>query len=364
MSYTLLDAYTRQYIESQETAEITFAWQGGEPMLLGLDFFKKAVVLQKEYAHGKRIFNTLQTNGVLLDDEWCSFLTENGFLIGLSLDGPEKIHNRYRVDRGGKPTFDWVIRGLQLLQKYDTQFNVLACVNSLSSQHPLDVYRFLVEQGAQFIQFIPVVERMANSLARELGLRFSTPPAFQKHETETEVMPWAVTSEAYGDFLIKVFDEWIGKDVGNVFVMNFEWALNSWMGNPSPICYFSEHCGGSPIIEHNGDIYSCDHYMYPKYKLGNILRDDLRGMVESEQQIGFGVKKEETLPMFCMQCSFLKLCRGECPKHRFCETPDGEPGLNYLCSGYKKYFAHIEPDLKRIGELIRNGEPVSHIVVK
>jgi uncharacterized protein len=362
MSDTVLEAYTRKYIESQDTAEVTFAWQGGEPFLLPLDFFIKAVELQKKYACGKRIFNTIQTNGVLLDDDWCSFLADNNFLVGLSLDGPEKIHNTYRFDHGSKPIFSQVMRGLKLLQKYGTQFNILACVNRLSSRHPRDVYRFLTDQGVQYIQFIPVVERVPNAAAREFGLRLSTPPPFEGDETETQVMPWAVTPDSYGDFLITVFDEWIGNDVGNIFVMNFEWVLNSWVGNLSPICYFSQHCGGSLILEHNGDIYSCDHYMYPKYKLGNILDDDIRGMVESEQQIGFGIKKEETLPRFCKQCSFLKLCRGECPKHRFCETPDGEPGLNYLCSGYKKYFTHIMPDLKRIGELILNGEPASRIV--
>lgn len=364
MSDTVLEAYTRQYIETQDVPEITFAWQGGEPTLLGLDFFRKAVELQKKYAHGKRIINTLQTNGTLLDDEWCSFLAEYDFLIGLSLDGPDEIHNAYRVDRGKKPTFEKVIRGLRLLQKHGTQFNILACVNRLSSQHPHEVYHFLVEQGAQFIQFIPIVERVPNSPEREIGLRLSTPPAFDEKETGSEVMSWAVRPDAYGDFLVEVFEEWVGNDVGEVFVMNFEWALNSWMGNPSPTCYFSERCGRSLILEHNGDIFSCDHFMYPKYRLGNILDDDLRGMVESEMQSNFASLKEETLPRFCMQCKVLRGCRGECPKHRFCKTPDGELGLNYLCSGYKKYFAHIAPYLKVMAELILKGEPASNIMGK
>ena len=354
MSDEVLEAYIRKTAEYQTVPELLYAWQGGEPTMVGLDFFRKAIALEKQYAGGKRLTNTLQTNGTLLDDEWCAFLAENRFLVGLSLDGPEEIHNLHRIDRGGEPTFDRVMRGMELMKKHGVEFNILACVTRESAKHPLEVYRFFKEQGVQFIQFIPIIERMPDEESSRIGLRLGMPASLDESDSEA-VMEWTVDPEGYGDFLIGVFDEWIRNDVGSVFVMNFEWALSSWMGHVQHACFFMERCGMAGIIEHNGDVYSCDHFVYPEYRLGNILNDDFGEMFASEKQRKFGAVKEESLPRYCRECDVLFACRGECPKHRFLKTPDGEAGLNYLCAGYKKYFHHIDPYLKAIDQTIRMG---------
>jgi uncharacterized protein len=277
MSEKMLENFIKNYIEAQDVNEIPFVWQGGEPTLLGLNFYKKAVELQKKYANGKRITNSLQTNGTLLTDEWFSFLSENNFLVGLSLDGPEEIHNKFRVDRGGKPTFHKVLASLHNLQEYNIQYNVLTCVTNESSNYPLEIYHFFKNEGVEYIQFIPIVERAANEQAKELGLRHATPNSMM--EEEVQLAPWTVNPEKYGDFLIKIFDEWVRNDVGRVNVMNFESALVAWMGLPATVCIFSETCGRAAIIEHNGDVYSCDHYMYPDYKLGNIQTQTFKEMI-------------------------------------------------------------------------------------
>ncbi len=362
MSDEVLEAYIRKYIETQKIQEVPFVWQGGEPTLMGLDFFKKVVSLQNKYKQGKRITNSLQTNGTLLNDEWCKFLAQYRFLVGLSLDGPEDIHNRYRVDRGGKPTFQSVMDGLKLMQNRRVDFNVLACVTRESSKRPLDVYRFLKEQGVKYIQFIPIVERKPDSIAGKLGLRLGLPPSLKKEEADKSVMPWTVQPEAYGDFLNQIFDEWVKKDVGNIFVMNFEWAIANWAGVQSTACSFSRRCGRSVIVEHNGDIYSCDHFVYPEYRLGNIMEDSPRHLIDSMKQIGFGAMKETTLPDYCRNCEFLIACRGECPKHRFMTTPAGKPGLNYLCPGFRKFFGHIAPYAMYIIRLLQNGLPATAIM--
>jgi uncharacterized protein len=363
MSDKVLEAYVRKTIEaSRDLPEVIFAWQGGEPLLMGLDFYRKATELQRSYAKGKRVSNTLQTNGTLLDDEWCRFLKEQGFLIGLSLDGPEHIHDRFRVDRKGGPTFSRVMHGLELLKEHRVDFNILCCVSSESVKKPVEIYRFFREQGVEFIQFIPIVERLPDGASKELGLHLATPPRLREDPEEVPVTPWTVAPEGYGDFLIGVFEEWVRNDVGDVFVMNFEWALNSWMYGNSPACLFSGRCGRAVIIEHNGDIYSCDHYMYPGYRLGNILENDVLGMIDSEQQTAFGAQKELALPSACRECVYLFACRGECPKHRFMKTLSGEPGLNYLCKAYKKYFRHINKYMRAMLQLIENDLPVSYIM--
>lgn len=261
MSDEVLETFIRKYIETQETPEVSFVWQGGEPTLMGLEFYRKAVEYQKKYAGGKRIENSLQTNGTLLDEEWCAFLRDHRFMVGLSLDGPEFIHDRYRVDRGKKPTFQKVMRALTLLQEFAVEYNVLACVTRESSQHPLEVYRFFKEQGFRFIQFIPIVERTPDSIAEVLGLRHAAPSSPKQEGEQREVTPWTVEPEAYGDFLIRIFDEWVRHDVGTVHIMNFEWALTSWLGLPATVCIFSDRCGRAVVMEHNGDLYSCDHYV-------------------------------------------------------------------------------------------------------
>lgn len=351
MSDDVLRAFISNYISSQPTPVVEFVWQGGEPTLLGIDFFKRVIELQKPFSGTKTIANALQTNGTLLTDEWCSFLKKHNFMVGISLDGPQEVHDRYRRDRKGAGSFDQVMRGLKLLQKYKAEYNVLACVARETAHNPLDVYRFFKSQGIEFIQFSPVVERMSDSLSRQLGLRLAG-PASLKEEDCAEIMPWSVVPEEYGDFLIAIYEEWVRHDVGNVFVMNFEWALNAWIGNPSPVCIHAKQCGRSVVIEHNGDVFACDHCVYPQYKLGNIKDERLSDMVNKSLQSGFGVMKETALPRWCAECDVLVACQGGCPKHRFMTTYYNEPGLHYLCEGYKKFFLHIRKYLRAMTTLL------------
>ena len=353
MAPEVLEKYVREYIESQETPEISFAWQGGEPTLLGVDYFRGVVALQARYAGGKKISNAIQTNGTLLDDEWCGFLRETGFLVGLSLDGPREWHDAYRVTKAGKPTFDTVMRGLDLLKKHGVEFNTLTVVNRKNSRHPLDVYRFLRETGSGFIQFIPLVERAAAGAGSNPdGLDLSPPPEAGSAQN-VRVTEWSVDPRVYGDFLTRIFDEWVRHDVGRVFVQLFDVALGNWIGAGGGLCVFSETCGTALALEHNGDLYSCDHYVYPQYRLGNLMNQSIAGMAGSEQQREFGLDKSATLPRYCRECDVRFACHGECPKHRFARTPDGEPGLNYLCPGYRNFFRHIDSPMKIMGQLLQ-----------
>jgi uncharacterized protein len=336
----VMNAYIKGYIRSQPTPEVDFVWQGGEPTLRGIDFYRKVVMCQKPYLATKTIRNAIQTNGTLLTDEWCEFFKQNNFLVGLSLDGPADIHDRHRRNRAGQPTFGEVMRGMQLLKKWGVEFNVLACVARETAYRPLDVYHFFKEQGVKFIQFTPVVERMPDQKAEGYGLRFAMPAAIGTRETNTEVTPWTVEPERYGEFLIAIFDEWVRQDVGKVFVMNFEWALNAATGVGSPVCIFSRQCGRAVAVEHNGDVYACDHYVYPEYRIGSLGNDDLARMIRSSVNRGFGPHKEDTLPRCCRECDVLQACWGGCPKHRFIQSPRATPELNYLCAGYKKFFRH------------------------
>lgn len=362
MSGEVLEEYVRQYIASQAVPEIGFAWQGGEPTLLGVDFFRKVVALQKKYANGKRITNALQTNGVLLDDEWCSFFAEHGFLIGLSIDGPRELHDRYRVDKGQQPTFDRVMTGLSFLKKHKVEFNTLTVINRANSLKPLEVYRFLKEIGSGFLQFIPLVERKPDGDAKGLGLDFSEPPLPGQWSPSEPVTSWSVESRQYGEFLVKIYDEWVRRDVGTVFVQLFDVALGAWMGMESSLCVFAETCGNALVMEHGGDVYSCDHYVYPRYKLGNLMNRTLGDMVNSPEQRKFGTDKLTTLPKYCRECSVRFACNGECPKHRFIRTIDGEPGLNYLCAGYKRFFNHIDPTMREMAGLLQRGLPATRIM--
>jgi uncharacterized protein len=362
MSDKVLSAFIANYITSQPTPVIEFVWQGGEPTLLGIDFFKRVIELQGPFAHQKTITNSLQTNGTLLTDEWCDFLKKHNFMVGISLDGPREIHDRYRRDGKGNGTFDRVMQGLKLLQKHKVEYNVLACVARDTARHPHEVYRFFKDEGVEFIQFTPIVERMPDTRSSQLGLRLAGPAALDKEESETDVTSWSVVPEEYGDFLIAVYEEWVRHDVGKVFVMNFEWALNAWIGNPSPVCVHAERCGRALVIEHNGDVYACDHCVYPEYKLGNISTGNLLQMVGKSVQSGFGVTKETALPHWCRGCEVLAACRGGCPKHRFAGTYDDEPGLHYLCAGYKKFFLHIRKYLRAMATLLENGLPVSYVM--
>ena len=364
MSEEVLETYVQQYIEGQDVPEVYFAWQGGEPTLLGVEFFQRVVELQRKYAGGKSIFNALQTNGTLLDDRWCTFFKEHAFLIGLSIDGPAEVHDQYRVDKNGGTTFEAVMRGLRFLQKHGVDFNTLTVVNRGNVDKPLEVYRFLKGIGSGFLQFIPLVERvapMADLKQREVGLA-EPPIAGEKAVARSVVTEWSVEAIQYGRFLCTIFDEWVRRDVGRVFVQMFDVALGNWMGLGSSLCVFAEKCGAALAIEHNGDLYSCDHYVYPRYKLGNVMNLSLGEMVRSPAQVKFGNDKLNTLPEYCRKCEVRFACNGECPKHRFIRTPDGEEGLNYLCAAYKQFFRHIDPYMRTMGELLRGGKAAAGIM--
>jgi len=362
MSDAVLAKFITNYITSQPTPEVEFVWQGGEPTLLGIDFFKKVIDLQKAFAGHKNIRNALQTNGTLLTDEWCSFLKKNNFMVGISLDGPKEIHDRYRRDRAGVGSFDRVMRGLKLLQKHQADYNVLASVAHDAAKHPLEIYRFFKDQGIEFIQFAPIVERLPDKVSLTHGLRLAGPAALDREEEQTGVTPWTVDAEAYGDFLIAIYEEWVRHDVGKIFVMNFEWALNAWIGNSSPVCIHAKTCGRSLVMEHNGDVYACDHYVYPETRLGNIMTSSLNDMAEKSLQTGFGIAKESALPRWCRECDVLAACQGGCPKHRFAKTHYDEPGLQYLCAGYQKFFLHIRKYLRAMTQLLEHGQPASYIM--
>lgn len=362
MTDDVLRAFITGYISSQPTPVVEFVWQGGEPTLLGIDFFKRAVELQKHLAGTKTIANALQTNGTLLTNEWCAFLKKHNFMVGISLDGPQEIHDRYRHDRKGAGSFVQVMHGLKLLQKHGVEYNILACVARETARNPLDIYRFFKDQGVEFIQFSPVVERVPDSSSRQLGLRLAGPASLKEGEHCAEVTPWSVIPEDYGDFLIAVYEDWVRHDVGSIFVMNFEWALNAWIGNPSPVCVHAKQCGRSLVIEHNGDVYACDHCVYPQYRLGNIMNDALPRMVEKSLQSGFGVSKETALPRWCGECDVLAACQGGCPKQRFQKTCDDEQGLHFLCEGYKKFFRHIRKYLRAMTQLLEKGLPASLVM--
>ena len=355
MPADVLESYVRQYIESQQADTISFAWQGGEPTLLGVDFFRRVIALQQKFANGKRIENAFQTNGVLLDDDWGEFLARNHFLVGLSIDGPRELHDHYRVDKGGQPTFTRVVAGLNMLKKHGVEFNTLTVVNRHNARQPLEVYRFLREAGSGYMQFIPVVERIAHD-ANASGLLLVAPAA----SDDARVSEWSVDPLDYGKFLCAIFDEWVRNDVARYYIQIFDVALESWLGLPASLCVFRETCGSAMALEHNGDLYSCDHFVYPENKLGNIMESPLESLVASPQQAKFGLDKRETLPRYCRGCDVRFACNGECPKHRFIRTPDGESGLNYLCAGYKLFFHHVDPYMRFMaGELRRQCPPAN-----
>jgi uncharacterized protein len=358
MSEETLEAYIQQLIETHRSSEVTVAWQGGEPTLMGVDFYRKAIEFQEKYRkpdmtriQNMRFENTMQTNGTLLDDAWCQFFKENNFLIGISIDGPRHLHDAHRVDKGGAPTFDKVMRGLRLLQKHGVEYNILVTVNRITADHPLEVYRFLRDEAkTEWIQFIPVIER-------------TNPDGFNLYQQGDQVSPRSVRPEQFGRFLIRVFDEWVYNDVGKVYVQTFEAALRNWMRLPSSgMCVFEKTCGYGLALEHNGDLYSCDHFVEPNYLLGNIKEEHMLQMVSSDEQYQFGQDKYDSLPKYCLECPVLFACNGECPKNRFIETPDGEAGLNYLCAGYKAFFQRIDEPMKIMAALLNSGRPASDVM--
>jgi uncharacterized protein len=352
MSDKVLEHYIRQLIKSHRSNKVTVAWQGGEPTLMGLDFYRRAIAYQEQYKRPGMVFeNTMQTNGTLLNDAWCEFFRDQGFLIGISIDGPRELHDAHRVDKRGKPTFDRVIGGLRLLQKHGVEYNILTTVNRRNADHPLKVYRFLRDEaGANWMQFIPAIERL-----NQAGVSL--------YQEGTTVSERSVLPEQLGNFLSTIFDEWVRHDVGKVFVQTFEATVRNWLGLPSSgMCVFDATCGQGLALEHNGDLYSCDHFVEPKHLLGNIAENHMIELVSSDQQHTFGRAKLETLPRYCRECEVGFACKGECPKNRFLTTPEGEPGLNYLCAGYRAFFRHIDRPLKILAGLLRRGYPAAQVM--
>lgn len=356
MSEELLEKFIKQYIWVQQVNTIQFVWQGGEPTLLGLDYFKLVVALQKKYADGKKIENAFQTNGTLLDDEWCAFFKKHNFLVGISIDGPKHVHDTFRPYRNGTPTFDHVMRGVLLLQKHQVEFNTLTVIHRYNAKYGVEIYNFLKFIGSGFLQFIPIVERR-KKIEDPTTLDLVGP-----EDPDALVTDWSVRPDEFGNFLIAVFNEWVKRDVGKVYVLQFDSALANWVGEPAGICIFSKTCGEAVVVEHNGDVYSCDHYVYPEYKLGNIKDQTLFGLVQLEKQQKFGQNKLSGLPQQCIKCEYRFACYGECPKHRFLHATDGEPGLNYLCSGYKKFFAHVDPYMQFMEDELKANRPPSNVM--
>ena len=354
MSEELLENYIRQYIEGASQQNISFCWHGGEPLMAGLPFFEKAMALQKKYAGDKIVENTLQTNGILVNEDWCRFFKENNFLIGLSLDGPEDIHDAFRRDCGGAPTFARVMKAVELMSRYGVEFNILSTVNARSEERGVEVYRFLSGINP-YLQFLPVVEYVR--------LRPGKRPLIVSPDEEDAVpAPWSVSSKGYGRFMCDVFDEWVKFDVGRKFVQLFDVTLGNWCGVAPSLCAFGEVCGDGLVVEHNGDVYSCDHFVYPEYRLGNIMNDELVTMYRSNEQQAFGRDKRDALPLECKRCNYYFLCHGECPKHRFEYAKNGEPYMNVLCEGYKMFFRHTDSYMRYMKTLIEKGEPASGVM--
>lgn len=357
MPREVLEVYIKSYIESQPTPSVTFAWQGGEPTLLGLEFFETAVALQKRYASGKQVENAFQTNGVLLDDRWGAFLARNAFLVGISTDGPEELHDVYRTFKGGQPSFKALLRALRLLKKHGVAFNTLCCVHKKNQDFPLAVYDFLRAEGSGYMQFIPVVERLPGAEGSlDIGL------APEGRSQDAVVAPFSVDPAAFGRFLCGIFDAWVQSDVGKVFVQHFDVALESWVGLETSLCLFRKACGDALVIEHNGDVFSCDHFVFPEHRLGNILETPLLFLALGPKQRAFGLYKQRTLPAYCNACEVRFACNGECPKNRLASSPEGEPGLNYLCGGYRMFFKHIDPYMRFMAKELSLGRAPANVM--
>ena len=366
MSDDVLETYIRQRLSQQTESDVNIAWQGGEPTIMGLDFFKRAVELTAKYRKPKQnVLHTIQTNGLLLDDEWCAFLKKHNFLVGLSIDGPREMHDAYRVDKRGGGSYDLVMRAWERLQRHGVDCNILCTVHAANADHPLDVYRFFRDQmGAAFLQFIPIVERATPELLPVANSGWGERPGGERplyRQRGNLVTDRSVRAEQFGRFLRDIYDEWITHDVGKVFVQTFDVALGSWVGQHN-LCIFSPTCGNALALEHNGDVYSCDHYVEPDYLLGNIKDQHMLELVTSDRQRKFGQDKFDSLPQYCRDCEVLFACYGECPRNRFIETPDGEPGLNYLCAGYKQFFNHIDPTMRIMANLVRQGRYADEIM--
>ena len=336
MSDEMLEQFTREYIEAQTMPQVLFTWHGGEPLMRSIDFYKKALALQKKYAHGKQIDNVIQTNGTLLTDEWCEFFAKNHWLVGISIDGPQEYHDHYRVTPAGKPSWEKVMQGISLLKKHRVEWNAMAVVNAYNAEHPLEFYHFFRDNGCQYLQFTPIVERLTE---HEDGRTLAS----LADDREIPLADASVTPQQWGNFLCTIFDDWVRHDVGKTFVEIFDCTLANWMGVLPGICAYSKECGHAGVMEHNGDVYSCDHFVFPEYKLGNIREQSLIDMLYGEKQQAFSRLKHTSLPRQCKECNMEFACHGECPKNRFEKDKYGELGLNYLCQGYYQYYTHVAP---------------------
>lgn len=355
MSDELLEHFIEEYIGCQTMPEVQFCWHGGEPLLRPISFYKKALKLQKQYARGRHIDNIIQTNGTLVNDEWARFFKQNNFLVGVSIDGPKELHDHYRLSPQGEGSWDRVMRGIRYLQKYGVEWNAMAVVNDVIADHPLEFYNFYKSIDCHYIQFTPIVERLQHhSDGRHLAnpLDGDTP----------QLAPFSVTPKKWGHFLCTIFDEWVRKDVGNYFIQIFDSTLANWMGEQPGVCSLARDCGHAAVMEHNGDMYSCDHFVFPEYRLGNIMTDSIFSMMKSQRQLDFGRIKHGSLPTQCQQCEWNFACNGECPKNRFCKTATGERGLNYLCEGYHEFFAHVAPAMDIMKRLLMNRQPPALIM--
>lgn len=351
MDDELLETTIKQYIQANDIPQIMFVWHGGEPLIAGLDFYKKTVDLQRQYANGKQIENVLQTNGMLINEAWCRFFAEHRFLIGISIDGPASVHDAYRRNKAGEATFDKVMNAIELMKKYRVEFNTMSVVSRASEGKAVEIYRSLKSIGSSFMQFLPALEHVR--ISDKTGKPLIVPPG-----TPDSVMAeWSVSAKGYGRFLNDIFDEWVLTDVGRYFVQMFDVALAQWVGVPPALCAFADTCGDALVIEHNGDVYSCDHFVYPEYRLGNIKDHNLKSLYRKKEQFQFGMDKRNTLPSECLNCRYYFACRGECPKHRFEQSADGEPNKNALCEGFKLFFKHVDPYMKYMADLLHEQKP-------
>lgn len=355
MSDEMLEQFTREYIEAQTMSQVLFTWHGGEPLLRSIDFYRKALSLQQKYAGGRRIDNVIQTNGTLLTDEWCEFFAQNHWLVGISIDGPQPDHDHYRLTAAGKPSWKKVMQGIKLLKKHGVEWNAMAVVNAYNANHPLEFYRFFKENGCQFLQFTPIVERLTR---HEDGRTLAS----LADKDEFSLSEASVAPEQWGYFLCAIFDEWVRKDVGKIFVEIFDCTLANWMGISPGICAYSKECGHAGVMEHNGDVYSCDHFVFPEYKLGNIRDHSLIDMLYGEQQQEFSRLKHSSLPRQCKECDMEFACHGECPKNRFMKDKYGDSGLNYLCPGYYHYYQHVAPYMDYMKQELMSQRPPSNIM--
>jgi uncharacterized protein len=365
MADELLETYIRQLIEAHAgVPEVAVAWQGGEPTLMGVDFFRRSVELTERYLlPGQRALFTIQTNGTLLDEEWAEFFKESGVLVGISIDGPRELHDAYRVNKGGKGSFAEVMRGLGHLRDAGVDWNVLTTVHAANADYGREIYRFLRDEcDARFIQFIPIIERVAGGGENGSAAWGSWRDRPLYVQEGSQVTDRTVTAKQYGRFLIDVFEEWVRRDVGEVYVQMFDVALANWVGEPPGLCVHSETCGLALALEHTGDLYSCDHFVEPRYRLGNIKEEHMLELVASPQQVQFGLDKRDTLPQYCLDCDVRFACHGGCPKDRFIQTPAGDPGLNYLCAGFKAFFHHVDRPMRIMDQLLRQGRAPSEII--